>query len=222
MRVRPFSALLPLTALSLAAAAALVGCADAIPPGTTPAASPVAPGGGDALVTFVRPESSCDTGEWAIVVDERGHFVANVSTQTQVSYVTTPGEHIFYAWSNDDVDVDINPNYNAVAAVRLNLVAGQSHYVAVEVTSPCSVRSNFELHAVAGKGAGWEDLEKWLTKAKPMTCDRAVGQSLLELHPRHLQRHLRLGHRKLALLEVTHGISGESEVLLDETAATMQ
>ena len=47
MRVRPFSALLPLAAMSLAIG--LGACADAIPPGTTPGASPPAPDSRDAL-----------------------------------------------------------------------------------------------------------------------------------------------------------------------------
>ena len=219
MRVLSTSASLSLAALL---AASLAACADAIPPGTTPVAAPPSPGPTDALITFVRPVSVCDTGEWAVVVDDRGRFVGNVSTDTQISYATTPGDHVFYAWSNDDVDVDINPNFNPIAAVRLRAVAGQSHYVSVEVTSPCSVRSYFEMHAVSGHSAGWADLEEALGKTHPMSCDPAVGQSLLDAHPRHLQRRLRLGNRKLALLELTRGLSGEQEVLLDETAGTMQ
>ncbi len=207
-----------LTLASLAAVATLVGCTDALPPGTTPAASPAAPGSGDALVNFVRPSSSCDTGEYAIVVDERGRFVANVPTNSQASVRVNPGPHLFFAWSNDDVQVEINRNVNPVAAVSVDAVAGQSHYVAVEVATPCSVRSTFELRAVAGTGGAWADLEGWLAKAQPMTTDRAAGQARLDEEPVHLRRHMELGREKLVRLERNHAAADEHLMLIQETA----
>ncbi len=220
MRVRSTPASFPAFALLLAAS--LAACADAIPPGTTPASAPAAPGPAEALVTFVRPVSTCDTGEWAVVVDEHGRFVGNVQTNTQVSFSTTPGPHVFYAWSNDDIAENINPNSNPIAAVRVGAVAGQSHYVSVEVATPCAVRSTFEMRAVAGNTAAWGDLEEWLGKTQPMTVDRSVGQSLLDAEPDHLHRRLRLGQLKLALVEETRAAAARHTTLLRETADNEQ
>jgi len=97
-------------------------------------------------------------------------------------------------------------------------VAGQSHYVAVEVATPCKVRSTFEMRAVAGTGGAWADLEGWLAKAKPMTVDRGVGQSLLDEEPVHLRRHLELGHEKLVVQTQIAAAAEEHEVLLRESA----
>jgi hypothetical protein len=215
--MRASTLLAPFTGLFLATL--LGGCADALPPGTRPGALPVSPSAPESLITFVRPTSTCDTGEWAVIVDARGRFVANVPTNSQVAYVTRPGIHTFYAWSNDDIQMEINRNLNPVAVVVVEATPGQSQYVAVQVTAPCSVRSNFEMRTVAGSGPAWQDLEGWLKKAQPMTVDRAVGQALLNEEPIHLARHLELGREKLRLLQATTDASREHLALLRETEA---
>jgi len=195
MSTRTTSASIALAVTTLALG--LAGCADDLPAGTVRAASPTAAGPGEVLVTFVRPESSCDTGEYAVVVDEHGRFVANVVAGTNVSYSTTPGPHAFYAWSNVDLHIDKEQSFNPVAAVRVNVEGTEPQYVALEVATPCGARANFDLHQVKRTSAAWAEVQGWLASTTPVTVDRKAGQALLEARPAHLRNALEFGMAKL-------------------------
>jgi hypothetical protein len=217
-RTRIMRALLVLPATSLAFA--LAGCADALPPGTTPAPGVQAgPGPRESLVTFVRPVSTCDTGEWAVVVDERGRFVGDVAAGTQISVVTSPGPHRFYAWGNIPLgytEFGMNP----VGAVRLTTRPGESAYVSVEPPAPCATRAAFELRAVSPEGPRAGELHDWLTATTPVTVDRDSRQRALDARPTHLQAHLELGEAKLRMQDTTNDRTNRHAKLVEETSAT--
>jgi len=208
-------ALAPFAQLALVFA----GCADALPPGTTPvAAAPVAPGPERALVTFVRPVSTCDTGEWAVVVDEHGQFVADIASGTRVYLETSPGVHHFYAWSSvplESSDLGINP----VGAVRVATRAGESAFVAVEYPQPCQSRSAFELQGISADGPRGGELREWLADTTAVSSDRAARQAALEASPVHLRRHIDLGEAKLRQLDEQRDRASRHAKLLHEVEA---
>jgi hypothetical protein len=197
--MRLLSTPLALTIVATSLAFAFVGCVDALPPGAVLAsAPPAAPGPSEASVTFVRPESACDTGEYTVIVDDHGRFAADVAAGTQVTVPVVPGAHAFYAWSHVDVHVNIERAYNPVAATRVNAVAGRATYVSLEVESPCrSNRATFEMHQFAAAAAADKELEHWLGNTRAVTVDRAAGQARLEENPAHLAWRLELGQQRL-------------------------
>ncbi len=203
MRTLSAPSLLAVTVTSLAVS--LAGCAESLPPGTSLASGPPAAGPGEALVTFVRPVSSCDTGEYAVVVDDRGRFVGNVATGTRIAVSVMPGLRAFYAWSNVDVHVDREPAFNPVSALRVNVANGQEQYVALEVAAPCNTRSTFSMrlplmmgmHPAPGQVGAGGDVDDMLASTKLVTVDQAAGQVALDAKPAHLRAHLAQGEAAL-------------------------
>jgi hypothetical protein len=195
MSTRTSNAAFALGLLSVAAASA--ACVEALPPATTLSSAPVAAAAGESLVTFVRPESACDTGEYAVVVDARGHFVGNIAAGTQVSFATAPGTHAFYAWSNTDLHIDKDPSFNPVSAIRLDALPVGATYVLVDIPAPCSPRATFELRHVGAAEVAGPDFTDLVAKARTVSVDRAAGQVALESQPVHLQARLEFGAARL-------------------------
>ena len=196
MRICSTTACLILAATCVGAS--LPACVDALPPGTTAASPLTGPTPDVAQVTFVRPVSSCDTGEYLVVVDEVGHLLAKMSPGTQVAATVSPGRHVVYAWSAVDVHLDSEPGFNPVGAVRVNAHRGETKYVAVEIDSPCRFnRVTFDLHVMGEKSPRWSEMKEWLDKTSPVTVDLVAGQADLASRPAHLQRHLEFGARTL-------------------------
>jgi hypothetical protein len=163
-----------------------------------------APQPGDASVVFVRPESSCDGGDYSIVVDDHGRFVGNVAPGTRVSVPVRPGTHIFYAWSSLDLRVEKEPNFNPVAAVRVNAVPSQTEYVSLTDS-----RHHFECNAwmsveMTPQDVLSSDLAGWLNSSKAVVADRGAGQAALNARPALLQTDLELGQAKLQRLDELH------------------
>ena len=94
----------------------VTACASADPPAVRSAKSAESqsnspPAAGMARVVFVRPESSCDTGTYPIIVDENGHFVAQIAQNSQVTIELPAGEHTVFAWPSVDPRNDLsNPD----------------------------------------------------------------------------------------------------------------
>jgi hypothetical protein len=205
-------------ALTLAVASfslAFIGCVDALPVGTTATNALPTPSASESFVTFVRPASSCDTGEYFIVVDEQGRFAGKSASGTQFSVPVVPGRHVFYAWSNVDFHLDLNPGIRHVAATTVNATAGTNEYVEMEVESPCRGNTvRFAMRAIGPSNAErWGELQKWLGSTQPVTVDRAEGQAELEAHPAHLQRNLEVGHESLGRSTEVRGREDRGEQL---------
>ena len=195
---------LTIPASLLLAAFCLAGCEEALPPATTASNVVPSPNPGEAMVTFLRPTSSCDAGEYVIVVDEHGRFVGNLAAGTQVSFPTHPGTHVFYAWSNVDLIVTRDPNFGAVAATRVKAHAGEDSYVFVasgrHSTGGCQARFVFELVAAGSlpnAAEGRADAIELVHETRPVTTDRVAGQIQIESRPAHLHYFLELGARNL-------------------------
>jgi hypothetical protein len=204
MRTLSTSSLLALAVTSLAVS--LVGCAEGLPPGTAFESAPPVAGPGEALVTFVRPVSTCDTGSYAVIVDDHGHFEGYLAAGTRIAVPVTPGTHAFYAWGNVDYHIDKEPSFNAVSAVRFKAVEGQDNYVALEVATPCVTgRTTFALraplhismHAAHDQAGAGGDLDDMLASTKLVAVDRTAGQASLESRPAHLRAHLERGENAL-------------------------
>jgi hypothetical protein len=179
------------------AATVLVSCTDALPPATRLASTLAPQGANDARVLFVRPLSPCDSGQYAVVVDDRGRFVGNVAAGTQLALPTTPGNHVFYAWTNIDVLRSGTASTKAVAAVRVVAVRGETSVVALESDTPCHTGELFAMRAMAGRHASGDELKGWLASTQPVDVDRASGQHALDASPAHLTAYLELGAEKL-------------------------
>ncbi len=161
------------------------------------APGPSSAGPDGTAVTFVRPESPCDLGEYAILVDDHGHFVGNLAAGTRLVHPTTPGDHAYYAWSNVDLIVDRVPNFNPVSAVRVHAVPGQSSYVLLDNSKPCQSRFAFDMLSVNRGSGAWGDVAQALASTKPVRVDRAAGQLALDARPAHTQLYRELGVAKL-------------------------
>jgi hypothetical protein len=198
MRLLSSSALLPL--LCLAGAALGVGCEEALPPGTTIAEKAPALQGREAVVTFVRPVSPCDTGEYAVVVDDHGRFVGNVAAGTRVSYATEPGRHVFYAWSNVELVVLSNPNFSAVAAVRADVRPGEPNYILMDSAKPCQGRLSLEIasvRAMRDPAAGLAEVTGLLERTTPVNSDVVAGQAALDSRRARVHFYMELGKMTL-------------------------
>jgi hypothetical protein len=195
--------LAPRIAVAAALALLLPGCGREIPPAMTLAtsATPVDPGA--ATVVFVRPLSPCDTSDYSIVADEAGHFVGNVAPGTQLAVPVSPGPHVYYAWSNRDLRVAREPNFNPVGAARVNARASEARYVALVVrtreasTSRCWRWAIVDLRSVPRDGPFADEVLSWTRSTKLLTADQASGQATLDADPLLLQSNLELGSRKM-------------------------
>jgi hypothetical protein len=184
-----------LVLLATCAAVALGACVDALPPGTSLADAPLAAAPGESLVTFVRPDSSCDRGEYAVIVDDHGRFVGNLGPGMQMQVPVAAGLHAFYGWGNVDYHIAKEPGFNAVNAVRVQATANEDVFVAVEVA--CGLNAGFDMYSVVRGQGAWSDVERWLHATRRVSADRTAGQLALESKPIHLRANLELGARRL-------------------------
>jgi len=182
-------------AVLVAVLAPAMGCLR-IPPAMTLAASVPPPAAGSASVVLVRPSQACDSGDYAVVVDERGRFVGNVGPGTRLAVEVSPGSQIFYAWNHIQWVRRSNPIWPTGAA-RLNLTKGQTRYLLLD---GCTGTTTL-LNVVAQGDALWGDLQDGLRSTKPIVADRAAGQALLEQRPAELRRRLEVARRQLVELD---------------------
>lgn len=194
----------------LVAPVALFGCATPLPPpamapaGASQRAAPEA-----TRVVFVRPDSPCDAGDYSTIVDASGRFVANLSPGARVAAPTTPGTHVFYAWSSIDLRFEGQAQgFNPVAAVRVDAVPGTTSYVAILVTergstvTRCDPYPLADLVAVTVGGPRWSDLEGWLSSTKALVAEPGPGQLWLDSNPAKRDSAMDLGRARLTELDV--------------------
>jgi hypothetical protein len=190
--------------LELLGLSALVwGCGIDLPPATTPAAALPGPAPRGASVVFARPPSVCDSNEYTIVVDERGRFVGNLAPGTRLAYPVTPGRHAFYAWSNFDLRLGINANFNPAAAEHVEAVEGQTYYVAVILNKSGSYCPPWLPPELKGADTATDpgDVASWLRSTTPVDVDRVAGQAKLDSKPALLRTYMELGQWKLQRLD---------------------
>ena len=182
--------------------ASLTGCAEALPPATTPTAGLPPIRGGEALITFVRPSSPCDTGEYAVIVDSQGRFVADVSSGTRVAVPAPAGSHVYYAWSNVNLINARDPDFlGGVTAVRVRTQPSEESFVLVD-TPFCQYRFLPSLHQIASNPAAQRELKGFLEDTEPVQNDPIAGQREVDARPARLRSYLRLGHLALAKSEL--------------------
>src|SRR5512140_2863654 len=188
------------SALLVLVPATLAACGTTVPPAMAPASgAEPAPDAAQGTVVFVRPRSGCDTSDYSVVADDHGQFVANVAPGTQVAVTLAPGPYVFYAWSSRNVRFEKEPNFNPVAATRVQAAAGQTRVVALRVVTREGAASNrcypyapvAMRHVAPGEGAGE------LASAQRMVSDRAAGQAELDKDAAALKEHLELGAERL-------------------------
>jgi hypothetical protein len=138
-----------------------------------------------------------------VVVDERGRFIGNVAAGTQIVVPVSPGQHVFYSWSDRDLRFGKLPELNPVAATRVEAVGTETQYVALLVETRGSVVSRCYPYAFVSmqRVARGDELEAWLQSTQILVPDREAGQLALRANADLLQTHLDLGRRKLALLD---------------------
>ncbi|MEO7110845.1 MAG: hypothetical protein ABI183_10435 [Polyangiaceae bacterium] len=184
----------------------LAGCASADPPAVhapnpANASAPIGnapPAAGMARVVLIRPESQCDSSAYPIVVDESGHFVGEISQNSQASVDMPAGEHTLFAWPSVDARVEKYSDFDPVGVVTLHLKAGDTRYVEViipqRLAAQCWHITTFGLRRIAATDS---DLREWLATTKPITIDRAVGEAELARDPALVQTHIASGKREL-------------------------
>jgi hypothetical protein len=198
-------------------ATALPSCGEDLPPAMTPVSALPAVAPGSASVVFVRPKSPCDTGDYEIIVDEQGRFVGNASPGSQLAVSVQPGTHVFYGWSARDLRIEGRPEFNPVAAARVNAIADGPTYVAlvVEVRRTTSMRCwKYAVVDMYPSGPGrsyFQEIQEWLTSTTPLVADPPRGQSLLDADPAMLQSDLDLGRAKLALLDQRRALRAQEK-----------
>jgi hypothetical protein len=196
-------------ALVMTTAAALsLGCSHELPPAMAPTAatSQTVPDH-EATIVMVRPESRCDTADYSIVVDDRGQFIGNLGPGTQLTVAMSPGTHVFYAWSNRDLRFEAHPEFNPVAAIRVNVAPLQTYHVALIVhestatSRGCNRYAFVDMVPVRANGPYCEDLQGWLKSTKPLAADGQAGQAMLAANSAMTQSYLDLGRAKLQQLD---------------------
>ncbi len=99
---------------------------------------PVTPG--MARVVFVRPASACDTSDHAVVVDENGKFIANLSGGTAFAADVAPGRHAFFLWPGMDLRSEKVAGFRPVSVFDLQLQSEASSVVKIDVAAPTEGR----------------------------------------------------------------------------------
>lgn len=188
---------LALTCLALAACAEpKVRAMD--PASGSPLLRPAGPG--EASVVFVRPPSSCDTVEYASIVDENGHFVGNAGSNTMFAVTVPAGPHAFYAWPHGDLQPGTYSSYRPVAAVLLDTKAGDVARVAILIPKGPSLRCNvpgYELAVADGDDSARAEIESWSRKARPLQPDTEAGERDLERNRPLVCARVEKGRRQL-------------------------
>jgi hypothetical protein len=188
-----------------------------------PVASLAEPGPGEASVVFVRPVSACDGVTYSVIVDEQGHFVGNMPPGTRLASSVTPGKHTFFAWScglNDMRVEQLPPGFIAVGAATVDVLPGQTQYVAIMRPPPCGNRAwptHWRMRRVPRNSGLWPDLVGWLGSTAPLVADLAAGQASLDENPALLKTYLELGQRTLRIHDE---IRDEARALEDGDAPT--
>ncbi len=177
------------------------GCGTTVPPAMSPAMTPAASPTTDvATVVFARPRSGCDTSDYTVVTDDRGHFVANIAPGTQAAVTRAPGPHVFYAWSSRDVRYDKEPGFNPVAATRLQAQAGQTRTVLFRVimrdmlSNRCYPYAPVAMHHVAPTDTATAQEIAGLDR---LDADSIAGQAELDRDPERLKVLLAFGAQRL-------------------------
>jgi hypothetical protein len=186
----------------------LAACGTSLPPAMAPAGA--TPDARDSLV-FLRPRSACDTGDYTVVVDDAGKFVANVAPGARVGVALPPGPHVLYAWSSRDVRYDKEPTFNPVSATRVQAAEGAARYLELRVLVRSDANKNrcypyapVAFHHVPAGAAG-----EMLATTEPMrVADPAAGQADLEGNPERLKEHLAYGAQRLERREEVHDPAG--------------
>ncbi len=177
----------------------LAGCHPQIPPATTVSQGPLpGPGPEAGSVVFVSPSSACDRSPYSEIIDDHGHFVANLAPGTRVALAVDPGSYVFYAWSASPWTgwggfVRTAP----VVAVRVNATEGHTEYVALDLNVNVHCRGRMEMRTVQPGDGLWDELQSWLRSTTPVVADRRAGQEALNRNSAHLWRILALGQRQL-------------------------
>jgi hypothetical protein len=184
----------------------VTACASADPPAVRSAksAEPQSnspPAAGMARVVFVRPESSCDTGTYPIIVDENGHFVAQIAQNSRAFVDFTAGAHTLYAWPSIDPRSDENnPDTDPVAVERVRLAPGTTRYIEIRIPRRSTMRCpRFTFFALEKMDDDDEDLQVSLKETRPITADRAAGETALD--PALVQAHMENGRRRAERLQ---------------------
>lgn len=127
----------------------LTGCAASAPGmhARADAKVPAQPGGA-ARVTFARAGSGCDTFDSAIVTDEAGHFVGALAPNTEFVADVPEGRRAFFLWPTLDLRSEKTANFEPVDVVDLDLHAGQSQTVNVQLVVPHEGRGHCYRYAV--------------------------------------------------------------------------
>ncbi len=196
---------------------ALTACGASVPPAMAPAAGAATPpDSAQSTIVFVRRASGCDTGDYTVVVDEHGRFVANVAPGTQVAVMTAPGSNVFYGWSSRNVRFEKEANFNPVAATRIQTTGLQTKVVALRVILRESASNRCYPYAPVAMRqvpAGESDAE--LAGTERLVADQAAGQAELDKDPALLKAHLAFGARRVQ----TNEEARENPVRGDQGAA---
>lgn len=181
------------------AAVACGGCArpnaPAMAPRVTREITPVAPG--MARVVFVRPATACDTSDHAVVVDESGKFVANLTGGTAFAADVAPGRHAFFLWPGIDMRTDKVDNFRPVSVIELQPASETSSVVRIDVATP-----------VEGRGHCYQQSVFFFEKpAKELDADSLKGSRLVESDQQAGDAYLR-ERKELsgAYFEMAHGV----------------
>ncbi len=168
------------------------------PAGGSPLSRPAGPG--EASVVFVRPPSSCDTIQYASIVDENGHFVGNAGSNTTFTVTLPAGPHAFYVWPHVEPRPGAYSNYLPVAAVALDTKAGDVARVAILVPKGPSLRCNvpgYDLALADGDDSARAELESWTREARQLQPDTEAGERDLERIRPLVCAHVEMGRQRL-------------------------
>jgi hypothetical protein len=153
-----------------------------------------------ARVVLIRPESQCDSSVYPIIVDESGHFVGQISQNSQATIEMSPGDHMLFAWPSVDARVEKYPSFDPVGVAPLHLQAGETSYVQVYIPlqhrgrTDCWRITTFGLRRLKSTDT---DLQGWLATTKPITIDQAAGEADIAKDPATVQAHITSGKREL-------------------------
>lgn len=183
----------------------LSGCTSVIPPAARAQDSADRPlAAGMARVVLLRPDSACDSSVYPVVVDENGHFVAEMAQNSRMTIDMPAGDHMLVAWPSVDARVEKYPDVDPVGAARLHLKEGETRYIEAFIPTHTTARRggitcwHITTFALRRLRTDDSDLADWLATTRPITMDRATGEAEIAQDPQSVQTHVASALRVIA------------------------
>lgn len=200
----------------------LIACGTTDPPAVRDAskeflARPIAPGMG--RVILVRTESPCDNVVYPTVVDENGHFLAELSQSSETVVDLPEGDHVLLTWPSMDERDDRYPDYDPVGVAPVRVRQGETSnvvvYIPFRTSNQCWRFATFGLRVARNDD---QELLRAVGQARFIVNDRVAGEAELAKDPELVRAHMEAGRRHLERRKQLHDERQRAQKSPDDSA----